>query len=313
MSDDSARQAFDEARELFYAARLLSSTTSQPIHVVSLLKRSILMLCRALAATTGVSSTTREDVIAAVEHIDTRERVLQYPLLRELALLDELERRAADLSATVTADEARELSRLIDAMPHALASARQWIAFRKLGPRRRALGRRVNRVTAVIVAGLGLAGLLAAALTVGRWGYDVVAGRNLHGAYYIGADFDRFVLERRDGAVDFNWGSGAPSAALPVDGFSVRWDGMLRVPKSGRYTFFLESDDGARLLVADRMVIDNWSARGESDRQESVDIQAGVVPIRLDYHEISGIAFVRLLWSPPGGGRSLVGRHQFVR
>src|SRR5262245_50505511 len=33
------------------------------------------------------------------------------------------------------------------------------------------------------------------------------------------------------------------------DDFYVRWTGILKVPKDGRYKFFLNSDDGSRLFL----------------------------------------------------------------
>ena len=39
--------------------------------------------------------------------------------------------------------------------------------------------------------------------------------------------------------------------------FSVRWIGYLAVPRSGVHTLSLTSDDGARLLVDGRLVVDN--------------------------------------------------------
>src|SRR5438270_5665624 len=34
-----------------------------------------------------------------------------------------------------------------------------------------------------------------------------------------------------------------------VDNFYVRWTGVLKVPKNGSYKFYLNSDDGSRLLI----------------------------------------------------------------
>ena len=45
------------------------------------------------------------------------------------------------------------------------------------------------------------------------------------GQYFTGTEFDSFVYSQRDATVNFNWNSGSPSAELPRDRFSVRWQG----------------------------------------------------------------------------------------
>ena len=47
-------------------------------------------------------------------------------------------------------------------------------------------------------------------------------------------------------------------AGLPADHFSARYTGVVRPVKAGLYTFAVKSDDGVRLFVDDKLVIDNW-------------------------------------------------------
>jgi hypothetical protein len=92
--------------------------------------------------------------------------------------------------------------------------------------------------------------------------------------------------------IDFDWGTGAPAASgVGPDGFSVefRTDVYLR---RGRYRFVVRSDDGVRLYVDHRLVIDSWFARGSSPDVVEVDVPGGRVPIRLQYYEHGGGASV---------------------
>jgi hypothetical protein len=106
-------------------------------------------------------------------------------------------------------------------------------------------------------------------------------------------------LHRTDAAVNFNWSSNGPDKLLPVDRFSVRWSGQLAAPTSEPYTFYLYSDDGARLWVNDQLVIDRWQPTFERrTRSAPVELKAGEkASIRVEYFDVDGIALIHLLWS----------------
>lgn len=102
------------------------------------------------------------------------------------------------------------------------------------------------------------------------------------------------VLVRTDSAVDFDWGWDGPAPGVNRDDFSVRWSGDFPF-ESGRYRFTTYSDDGVRLYVDDRLVIDSWRPmRGY--RSATMDLSEGTHTVRLEYFERSGVALVRLNW-----------------
>lgn len=112
-------------------------------------------------------------------------------------------------------------------------------------------------------------------------------------------------VQRIDGTVDFDWGSGTPGVTgVGADDFSVRWTGLVRVPTTGTYNFRTLSDDGVRLYVNGSLVIDNWSDHGTAtDTSTGIPLTAGsYVPITLEYYERGGGAVIRLQWLPPAGG-----------
>jgi hypothetical protein len=105
-------------------------------------------------------------------------------------------------------------------------------------------------------------------------------------------------LARSDVAPDFDWGWDAPAAGIKRDYFSARWTGTFWL-EQGRYTFFTFSDDGVRLYVDDRPVIDSWRPmRGY--RSATLDLSAGAHTLRLEYFERTGRANVRLWWRQVG-------------
>jgi hypothetical protein len=78
------------------------------------------------------------------------------------------------------------------------------------------------------------------------------------GAYWPNTElFGDPVLERADPSVNFDWGLGSPAPGLPNDNFSARWYRLVDFEPT-TYRFSLTVNDGARLWVDDRLVIDEW-------------------------------------------------------
>lgn len=95
-------------------------------------------------------------------------------------------------------------------------------------------------------------------------------------------------------AVDFDWGTDAPDPALPADGFSARFQRYIPLAE-GVYRFTLEVDEGARLWVDGRLLVDRWD--GPAGTYSGVlSLAAGDHPVRLEYNDIGGPAAVRLEW-----------------
>lgn len=121
-------------------------------------------------------------------------------------------------------------------------------------------------------------------------------------------------LIRNDKKIDFDWKRGAPADGLPNDNFSARWTRTL-VFDAALYRFSVASDDGVRLWVDDRLVIDKWV---DSElNQETVDLAmvSGKHDLRLEYYEHLGGADVSLSWNKISldEGSKWVGRFWFNR
>ena len=82
----------------------------------------------------------------------------------------------------------------------------------------------------------------------------------------------------------------------------MRWTGQLVPPVSGDYELTVTGDDGFRLFVDGRAVVDEWTstsrARAGAGR---VHLEAGhPVSVRLEYFEAERDAEIRLGWRLPG-------------
>lgn len=119
--------------------------------------------------------------------------------------------------------------------------------------------------------------------------------------YFDQRDFKGKRVRRSETQIDHDWQYGAPVKGFGPDTFSVRWTGRLRAGAAGEYRFTTTSDDGVRLWVNGKKIIDRWYDQGPTDHSGKIQLKAGAtVAIRMDYYENGGGAVARLRWQPPG-------------
>jgi prepilin-type N-terminal cleavage/methylation domain-containing protein len=132
-------------------------------------------------------------------------------------------------------------------------------------------------------------------------------GSGLSGQYFQNDNFTQLVFNQIDLNIDFSWGEGSPDELIDENTFSVRFTGQIEAPTSGEYTFFVQSDEGARLWVDDVLIVDDWGTPGFSEKSGRADLLSGKkYDIRLEYYENFGAASLRLLWYPPGSVKQIV-------
>ncbi|QDT13181.1 family 16 glycoside hydrolase [Planctomycetes bacterium K23_9] len=82
--------------------------------------------------------------------------------------------------------------------------------------------------------------------------------------------------------------------------FILSFRGFLPIQKTGVYRFRLGADDGARLYIDDKQVIDNDGIHPHEEKDGKVQLAAGVHEIRVDYFDGGGQKSLTLDWSGPG-------------
>lgn len=115
------------------------------------------------------------------------------------------------------------------------------------------------------------------------------------------------VFTRNEASIDHNWGTGSPSSAVNVDNFSARFTNNLDLIP-GSYRFRLTTDDGARLWLNNRLVIDRWVDQSAHTYDTIIDWPGGSLPVRLEYYERTHDARIQLAWmrlgaAPDTGGQ----------
>jgi hypothetical protein len=103
-------------------------------------------------------------------------------------------------------------------------------------------------------------------------------------------------MVRNDGAVDFAWGWASPAAGLSNDGFSARWTRMADFD-AATYRFHVLVDDGVRVYVDDQLIIDSWRDGPVRELTSDYALARGTHSLRVDYHERTGEARIRVWWA----------------
>ncbi|MBC7460157.1 MAG: hypothetical protein H7287_02210 [Thermoleophilia bacterium] len=121
----------------------------------------------------------------------------------------------------------------------------------------------------------------------------------LWGVYYDEEDFTGAMAGRVDPLLAFSWRGGRPHPAVGQDTFSAAWTGSLAVPLAGDYTFTAQADDGVRVWIDGRLVIDRWIWRNPPiDRSAPQHLEPGRrYDIRVEQHDGGGDAGIELRWS----------------
>jgi PA14 domain len=122
----------------------------------------------------------------------------------------------------------------------------------------------------------------------------------LLGLYFNDSDLSGEFKVRYDPSVEFDASDSPPMGGMNANRFSVRWSGRLVPQFSQHYTFYTLTDDGVRLWLDNKLIIDSW--REESINQTSVPI--GLVAgakydIRMEAFHIGPRWMARLSWSSP--------------
>lgn len=132
-------------------------------------------------------------------------------------------------------------------------------------------------------AAWGAAGLALFLAAVRPWQADLVGP--WRAAYYASEHFEGEPVMHRYRDIDFRWGHEAPLDVIPGDWFSAYFDTCISVDEDADVTFQLVSDDGARLFLDGKQIIDNWGRHAVTSKGATIRVEAGVHHLKIEYFE----------------------------
>ena len=122
----------------------------------------------------------------------------------------------------------------------------------------------------------------------------------LKAEYFTNKDLKGTPKVRKDEWINFEPANQAPDPFLPSSPLSIRWTGKLKPTVSGTYTFGFRTDDGCRLFIDGKKMIDSWHNRGAETDKFKMELVAGKeYDLCAEYFDNNGEKEARLYWEIP--------------
>ncbi len=145
----------------------------------------------------------------------------------------------------------------------------------------------------------------------------VGSGTGLLGSYWTNTSSSAFTnvsfavpptLVRTDATVNFNWGAAGPDPGIGSSNYVTRWTGSVQSQFNEPYTFYTTADDGVRLFINGRLLINNWTNQAATAQSNTITLAAQQLNnLELDYYyKGDNGAQVSLSWSSPSTPKSII-------
>lgn len=116
----------------------------------------------------------------------------------------------------------------------------------------------------------------------------------LVGEFYSDLFFRNLVIRRVDPTIFFEWGRGRPDEHVGGGRFSIRWSGILMVPRPGVSSIGVDVDDCVHVFIDEQAII-----RVERPTRlfKTTKLSPGPHTIRVEYWNNRGAGRMKLFWS----------------
>ncbi|PUZ20302.1 Fibronectin type III domain-containing protein [Chitinophaga costaii] len=103
----------------------------------------------------------------------------------------------------------------------------------------------------------------------------------------------------------------SPTVSLTQAGLStnyaMKWQGYIRIPVAGSYTFETSSDDGSALYIGNygpiaTALVNNDGGHGTQTKEGTITLDQGVYPITITYFQGTGGSSMKVLWKNTANG-----------
>ncbi|KAF0200670.1 MAG: hypothetical protein FD170_3285 [Bacteroidetes bacterium] len=126
-------------------------------------------------------------------------------------------------------------------------------------------------------------------------------------------------LERTDAQVNFNWVRNSPGYPVIEDHFTAEWTGFIKPDFSEQFSFSAVADDGMRLYIDGKLVLDQWETVTEGTDSEAmreakassatgkVSMEKGkFYSIKVEFREDVQNASISLSWESKSLGKEVI-------
>jgi beta-glucosidase len=109
-------------------------------------------------------------------------------------------------------------------------------------------------------------------------------------------------ITRTDKNIDFNFIQmplpGFSNGAFASENFSARWTGFFTPSELGTYQLGLRADDGFRLWIDGKMLVEDWTTHGISTKMANIKLEKGQkYALKVEYFQATGDAIAQMVWN----------------
>ena len=90
------------------------------------------------------------------------------------------------------------------------------------------------------------------------------------------------------------------------DQFGFRFEGFIHTSRAGEYKFYLTSDDGSKLFVENKEVVNNDGLHSRQERSGTIQLNEGYHPIKVVYFENQGNQVLEIRYQGPRVSKRII-------
>lgn len=137
---------------------------------------------------------------------------------------------------------------------------------------------------------------------------QLLATNGLNASYFNNSDYTGSVASRIDAQASFTLRGASPIKGINGTTFSARWNGLVKTHATGTYTFTTKANDGVRLWVNGKLLVDSWKSQPTTTRSATIALtQNRLYDIRMEHFADSGGSqTIQLVWDPPDRAAAVI-------
>ena len=124
-------------------------------------------------------------------------------------------------------------------------------------------------------------------------------------------DFDTLSLSQSGNTMEIN--TEILNALKEAGNTAIIFRAKLKIDKTGEYTFYTNSDDGSKLYLDRKLVVDNDGDHGVQERSGSIKLSPGLHELQVDYFNGGGGYYLDVQYKGPGLGKQIIPANKLIK
>ena len=88
--------------------------------------------------------------------------------------------------------------------------------------------------------------------------------------------------------------------------WGARFSGLIDVPDTGNWTFYLTTDDGSELWLDDTSIVQNYGSHGMREFSHTLMVEQGLHDFRIEFFQGGGPHGLEFSWEGPNTSKSII-------